>query len=272
MTHGMATMQRPPVFTEHCICGHRAVDHSLMWWLGDRVEYPGQQIIGRCGRCNDCRAFSYDGPPHESKLTSTRDVWDQTEKAQRVIEAVEQAPFFNIKMHDHPLTAEEVIREVEKVGWPSEQSSDINIQRHNYFVCADCDLTDPDELKLCAEHSKPSEIEIIMPHGMMGSEDAKSDLLEAGLRLIAEAASEDPKAEWAGKYGTNFENDVFTMRPYHPDQDELGGLPANFSFKALDFWITWYKFIGRDMEMSRELPPSGIAKIIHDCLESLSSH
>lgn len=62
---------KPPVFTEYCTCGCLAIDHSLCWW--DMLRLPDQHIVGPCGKCEDCHSFSYDGPPHESKLISLRD-------------------------------------------------------------------------------------------------------------------------------------------------------------------------------------------------------
>jgi hypothetical protein len=45
---------------------------------------------------------------------------------------------------------------------------------------------------------------------------------------------------------------------------------ANFYFKPSNFCVQWYKFIGRDMTVNKKISASGIAKLIHDCLESLN--
>ncbi len=198
------------------------------------VRMPDRHVIGPCGTC-DCPAFNYDGPPQESKLISIRDMWDRNEEARMVIDRLSVAPYFEVKMHDHVLTDPEIVEAVKKA------------KDQKVVVLGE-----------------DTEVELVYPHGMFGSENAKADLMEAGLRLIAEAASDDPQ-EWSGKYGTKFNNETFAMRPYHPDRDD----EPNFRFFSLAFDVTWYKFIGRDMEFSRELPSSGYAKIISDCLESL---
>jgi hypothetical protein len=55
--------------------------------------------------------------------------------------------------------------------------------------------------------------QIIVPVGMMGAHEYDS-MLDRILREIAEAASPDPKQEWAEKYGTHVETPVFAMHPY----------------------------------------------------------
>ncbi len=103
-----------PLFTEHCMCGHRAIDHSLMWWLGDMVRLPDQQIVGPCGRCNDCRSFSYDGPPHESKLIGLRDyVNAPTMEEAEEIREVTSMLVESAGIHDHPLNFEEIAKKVD---------------------------------------------------------------------------------------------------------------------------------------------------------------
>jgi hypothetical protein len=59
-------------------------------------------------------------------------------------------------------------------------------------------------------------LEIITPPGMFGP-SADDDLLDTALRVIGVAFG-DP-AEWASKYGTNFENDVFMMHRYLAEYD-----------------------------------------------------
>lgn len=55
--------------------------------------------------------------------------------------------------------------------------------------------------------------QVIFPAGAFGASSFDSDL-DTALRAIAVAASSDPKMEWAEKYGTDFENDVFMMHHY----------------------------------------------------------
>lgn len=55
-------------------------------------------------------------------------------------------------------------------------------------------------------------IDPVLPSGMPGRSEYDTEL-DTLLRDIAQAASTDPN-EWAEKYGTNFENDVFMMHRY----------------------------------------------------------
>lgn len=55
-------------------------------------------------------------------------------------------------------------------------------------------------------------IEIVMPHGMLG-EDEFDDLLDTILRKIA-MANGDEEHNWVSKYGVDIDNDIFMMHPY----------------------------------------------------------
>lgn len=56
-------------------------------------------------------------------------------------------------------------------------------------------------------------VNIVFPSGMFGASPWDTEL-DRMLRRITVAASLDPDGEWAEKYGTNFENDVFMMHQY----------------------------------------------------------
>jgi hypothetical protein len=122
-----------------------------------------------------------------------------------------------------------------------------------------------------ADPKSKATITIVQPHGAEGRESAH-DLLEAGLRAIAEAASSD-KDGWAEKYGANYENETFTMCTFcWCDGDNCpscSGAVPNFLYKPTGFTVTWYKYIGRSMELSEELSAKQLAVIVYDCLRSL---
>lgn len=119
--------------------------------------------------------------------------------------------------------------------------------------------------------------------------------IDVAMSLIGVAFSTDA-GEWASKYGTDFENDVFLMKRYcwcerndgaclwclhgdHPDFDRLllekfGTQnyqqfshrhyydPPQFWYKPSDFRLTWYKYIGRDMSSNKdELPGDWLYRI-----------
>ncbi len=56
-------------------------------------------------------------------------------------------------------------------------------------------------------------VSIIVPKGFFGA-SKYDDELDTMLREIAVATSPDPAKEWAEKYGTNFENEVFMMHQF----------------------------------------------------------
>jgi len=121
-----------------------------------------------------------------------------------------------------------------------------------------------------------TEVQIIMPNGALGASESDG-FLDTAMRLIGVGFG-DPD-EWASKYGTNFENEVFLMKTQYwgdctcgamdtgPDEPERDCEPTcpmqapNFRFKPTGFEVRWYKYIGRDMEFSGELPADFIQQI-----------
>lgn len=123
-----------------------------------------------------------------------------------------------------------------------------------------------------ADPKSKATITIVQSHGAEGRESA-NDLLEAGLRAIAEAAPREGDA-WAEKYGTNYENETFKMSRFcwcqKDDCPSCTGDVPNFLYKPTGFSVDWYKYIGRSMEISEELDAKQITVIILDCLTSIA--
>lgn len=123
-----------------------------------------------------------------------------------------------------------------------------------------------------------SAVEIVMPQGMMGPE--RDYLIDAILRAIAEHHGHE--GEWADKYGTNIETDVFSMRrfcwcgeencPYCWDEEEHGPQKPNFHYKPTDFHVSWYKYIGRGMVTNRALSIEEGSRILADCLAAKATN
>ena len=118
-----------------------------------------------------------------------------------------------------------------------------------------------------------SKINIVVPHGMLGSDDL-DDAMDSALRSIAIAASQNATQEWASKYGTDFENDVFIMRRYcWCEKDDCKWCneeyAPNFLYKPSGFSVHWYKYIGRGMEFNQELSTEDLNKMVADCHASL---
>lgn len=131
------------------------------------------------------------------------------------------------------------------------------------------------------------EINVHMPGGAMGASDDDAPF-ESFLRIISVAACKDRKNEWADKYSTNFENDVFMLHPYcwceketcpwcsvDPmdkimlQQNPEGQSAPNFHYKPTDFKVWWYKYIGRGMDQNRPLKAEEFTELARRCFESL---
>lgn len=107
------------------------------------------------------------------------------------------------------------------------------------------------------------------------------DMMDSGLISITEAISKcDPKLLSHGclggqfGYGAKFNNKVFMMHPYcWCEQDGCGwcnGEKPNFLHKKSGLSVTWYKWIGRSMEVKNPNSVS-ILKVIEDCINSLKT-
>jgi hypothetical protein len=109
------------------------------------------------------------------------------------------------------------------------------------------------------------------------------EMVEWGIALLGEIVTPLTEPQPNGEYldpcantGTEFENDVFSIRAYcwcdgerHPE-----GCPPNFEYregpsKSVIFSACWYKYLGRGGSQSRELTPPQWAYIVRRCLESV---
>lgn len=145
-----------------------------------------------------------------------------------------------------------------------------------------------------------TDIKIIFPVGAWGSSEYDS-ALDTMLREIA-LAVEGNDDNWCSKYGTNHENAVFMMHRFcwcdqdtcewcihgdHPDFMKLLNRrfgtteeaysqhrgrhyfdPPNFWYKPLDFRVTWYKYICRDMGTNKDLTPEQFKAMYEHCLST----
>lgn len=94
--------------------------------------------------------------------------------------------------------------------------------------------------------------------------------IEAALGLIR---SEVQRVEWNnrqeefdpfGNTGASYETEKFKVEAYSWDDTK----EQPFNFKWRDFELSWYKYFGRGMSMSREMTPEECAQMLDDCLES----
>lgn len=106
------------------------------------------------------------------------------------------------------------------------------------------------------------DIKIVLPSGAFGA-SVDDDALDTALRVIGVAFGS--RDEWAAKYGTDLENDVFMMHRYcWCDLETCGwcsGDNPNFLFKPTGFTVHWYKYIGRGVKASGNLPSDFMQQI-----------
>jgi len=109
-------------------------------------------------------------------------------------------------------------------------------------------------------------MEIVMHYGAFGAEE--DYLVEAIMRAIAEVYGDE--RGWPRKYGGDYANDTFAMKPYCWCEREgcllcFGDAP-NFWYKPTDFKVTWYKFIGRGMKFNRKIGIAEAAEMLYRCV------
>ena len=114
------------------------------------------------------------------------------------------------------------------------------------------------------------EIKVILPEC---SDDPVSDWLRGLTREICKLAGDETGYGLGGRYGygENYENGVFKLHRYcWCDSDDCpycDGTEPNFLHKASGASVSWYKYIGRGMDVSEADWPS----IFSECFQSLHS-
>jgi hypothetical protein len=106
-----------------------------------------------------------------------------------------------------------------------------------------------------------SEIKIYFHAGHLGG--GCGDLLSTFLAALALKHSKC--GEWADKYGTLHDDDVWMMHPYcWCEEDSCGWCSnekPNFLHKPSGFSVTWYKYIGRGMKV-KGTPTEAMAALV----------
>lgn len=129
---------------------------------------------------------------------------------------------------------------------------------------------------------------IIFPSGAFGGSDEDPPLEKFLRRVALKFAKPD---EWADKYGTEFENEVFMMHPYcwcwragcpwcaEDTNDRImnqknteGKSAPNFHHKPSGFKVWWYKYIGRGMDQSEPLSAELLTKMESDIFGTQTRH
>lgn len=111
------------------------------------------------------------------------------------------------------------------------------------------------------------EAQIVMHANALGPDD--DYLLDAVMRTIAKNWAS--KEEWAEKYGTNIDNDIFMMHKFcwceSPSCSWCNDNAPNFFYKSTRFEVRWYKYIGRDMTTNRKISDTECADMLVRCLK-----
>ena len=68
-----------------------------------------------------------------------------------------------------------------------------------------------------------------------------------------------------GNTGNKFFNKVFQVQAYDWNED----IEQQFNFKYKDIKISWYKYLGRDTTINKEITPEEATKMFDDCINSL---
>lgn len=66
-----------------------------------------------------------------------------------------------------------------------------------------------------------------------------------------------------GNTGNSYKNDVFEVRAYDWANENT------WNFKYKDIEISWYKYLGRDMDINRKMSLEEIYQMYQDCVESV---
>lgn len=110
--------------------------------------------------------------------------------------------------------------------------------------------------------------------GCPTSEFECPEFIEAGLRYLA---SEIERVEWnltqkeyeapTANNGGQYKTDAFEMYAYYWGEDE--NLCNRPNFKCGEFEIRWYKYLGREMSMNKDIDANDFFKIMDKCLKSV---
>lgn len=115
---------------------------------------------------------------------------------------------------------------------------------------------------------------------MFISKEAKIHLVEAFVKAVSEAFSDNADKYWPG-YGRNFENNVFLVHAFcwcdDPNVCEWcsrwkGTMIPNFWHVPSNYRLNWYKCMGRDDKMNEELENASfdeVFEVLVDCYESV---
>lgn len=68
-----------------------------------------------------------------------------------------------------------------------------------------------------------------------------------------------------GNTGNKFFNKVFQVQAYDWNED----IEQQFNFKYKDIKISWYKYLGRDTTINKEITPEEAVDMFNDCINSL---
>lgn len=116
-------------------------------------------------------------------------------------------------------------------------------------------------------------IKIIIPK--VATTQIEFDLIKLTKLIEKKTNKEAPQGFLGGSYayGINYQNDTFLIHQFCWCENEgcawcFGNAP-NFSYNKGIFDVHWYKWIGRDTQLSKKITLKDWKIIMKDCLKSL---
>ena len=121
-------------------------------------------------------------------------------------------------------------------------------------------------------------VKVVVPENALNTKTLLGDRLYALSKRLADKFPEKQSHGLLGGefgYGQDFENDVFVMHQFcWCEKEECKWCSCeepNFEFKGTGFSISWYKYIGRGMEIEPEnISADEINRIFDVCIASLN--
>lgn len=91
--------------------------------------------------------------------------------------------------------------------------------------------------------------------------------IDEKLRIIMWNKYQEEYSSPFSNTGNKYRNDVFEVEAYSWNDE----IEQKYNFKYKDIEISWYKYLGRDTRINREVNFEEIEKMFDDCVKSLDN-
>lgn len=89
--------------------------------------------------------------------------------------------------------------------------------------------------------------------------------IESKLNIVMWNINQEEYSSPFGNTGAYFKNDVFEVEAYSWNDD----YDQRYNFKYKDIEISWYKYLGRDVLINKEITPKEAVEMFDDCINSI---